>query len=91
MQPLFTAPEDLVGTWTAWGFACTQNSAVGAAVVFRRRRETAAAVAVLAGTYLVATTCGGARSGHRRRKRYGLRGLRGPRPASRRALASARG
>lgn len=55
VQPLFTAPEDLVGTWTAWGFACTQSTAVGAAVVFRRRRETAVAIAVLAGTYLAAT------------------------------------
>ncbi|TYK53171.1 sensor histidine kinase [Actinomadura decatromicini] len=59
-QPLFTAASDRTGSWTAWGFACTLSSAVGAAVVFTRRRHVAAAVAVLAGCYLAATLPGAA-------------------------------
>ncbi|WP_067798795.1 ATP-binding protein [Actinomadura formosensis] len=59
-QPLFTAASDRTGSWTAWGFACTLSSAVGAAVVFTRRRHIAAAVAVLAGCYLAATLPGAA-------------------------------
>ncbi|GAA2265664.1 hypothetical protein GCM10010402_21760 [Actinomadura luteofluorescens] len=59
-QPLFTVPSDRTGSWTAWGFACTLSSAVGAAVVFTRRRHVAAAVAVLAGCYLAATLPGAA-------------------------------
>ncbi|TYB47937.1 sensor histidine kinase [Actinomadura chibensis] len=59
-QPLFTAAPDRTGSWTAWGFACTLSTAVGAAVVFTRRRHVAAAVAVLAGCYLAATLPGAA-------------------------------
>jgi signal transduction histidine kinase len=57
-QPLFTAASDRTGSWTAWGFACTLSTAVGAAVVFARRRHIAVAVAVLAGCYLAATLPG---------------------------------
>lgn len=53
VQPAFVPPGDIVGSWTAWGFACTLGSAYGAAVVFRRRRATALAVLALSGGYLL--------------------------------------
>lgn len=53
LQPAFVPPGDIVGSWTAWGFACTLGSAYGAAVVFRRRRATALAVLALSGGYLL--------------------------------------
>ena len=53
LQPAFVPPGDIVGSWTAWGFACTLGSAYGAAVVFRRRRATALAVLALSCGYLL--------------------------------------
>jgi len=52
-QPAFTSAEDTTGDWTAWGFACTRGSAMGAAIVFARRREVALAVGALVISYLV--------------------------------------
>ncbi|WP_194904117.1 hypothetical protein [Catenulispora rubra] len=51
-QPAFITRADATGSWTAWGFALTLDSAAGAAIVFRRRREVVAAVAPLSGVYL---------------------------------------
>jgi signal transduction histidine kinase len=53
VQPAFVPAGDIVGSWTAWGFACTLGSAYGAAVVFRRRRATALAVLALSCGYLL--------------------------------------
>lgn len=39
LQPLFIGPQDVTGDWTAWGFACTLSTVVGAGVVFVARRE----------------------------------------------------
>lgn len=46
-QPAFTTAQDTTGDWTAWGFACTLSTAMGAAVVFTRRRDVGLAVAAL--------------------------------------------
>ncbi|MFC0042037.1 ATP-binding protein [Actinomadura rayongensis] len=51
-QPAFSSAADRTGSWTAFGFACTLSTAVGAAVAFGRRRETALVVVLLAGCYL---------------------------------------
>lgn len=54
-QPSYIAPRDITGNWTAWGFACTLGTAVGAGIVFTRRRDTALAVVALGGSYLAAS------------------------------------
>jgi signal transduction histidine kinase len=59
-QPAFIASADSTGSWTAWGFALTLSSAVGAAIVFPRRRDIALAVTVLPGCYLLASLPAGA-------------------------------
>ena len=51
-QPLFTAPTDRVGTWTAWGFAVTVGTALGIGIGFPRAWQTWAAATALAVTYL---------------------------------------
>ncbi|MEO3780900.1 ATP-binding protein [Micromonospora sp. B11E3] len=64
-QPAFTTAEDITGDWTAWGFACTLSTAVGASIVFARRREVGFAVAILMICYL-ATALSGAQPGSTR-------------------------
>jgi len=64
-QPAFTTAADVTGDWTAWGFACTLSTAVGAAIVFARRRAVALAVLVLMTCYL-ATALPGVDSGSTR-------------------------
>jgi hypothetical protein len=54
LQPTFTGPRDITGDWTAWAFACTLSTVVGAAIVFPRRREFNFVVALLAVSYLTA-------------------------------------
>ncbi|MDQ1295862.1 MAG: hypothetical protein QG608_3749 [Actinomycetota bacterium] len=54
LQPTFTGPRDITGDWTAWAFACTLSTVVGAAIVFPRRREFSFVVALLAVSYFAA-------------------------------------
>ncbi|MEV7216905.1 ATP-binding protein [Kitasatospora cineracea] len=52
-QPWYLAPEDWVGTWTAWGGALSVNVVFGAAIGLPTRRQTAAATAAVAVAYAV--------------------------------------
>ncbi|ROR45644.1 signal transduction histidine kinase [Kitasatospora cineracea] len=52
-QPWYLAPEDWVGTWTAWGGALSVNAVFGAAIGLPTRGQTAAATAAVAAAYAV--------------------------------------
>ncbi|WP_030464675.1 ATP-binding protein [Kitasatospora sp. NRRL B-11411] len=52
-QPWYLAPEDWVGTWTAWGGALSVNAVFGAAIGLPTRGQTAAATAAVAVAYAV--------------------------------------
>ncbi|MDR3035522.1 MAG: hypothetical protein LBV78_20895 [Kitasatospora sp.] len=52
-QPWYLAPEDWVGTWTAWGGALSVNAVFGAAIGLPTRGQTAAATAAIAVAYAV--------------------------------------
>lgn len=62
-EPLYSAPEDRVGTWIAWGFGAGAAAALATGVGLPRLREAAGGGGVLVVAYLVASVPAGRQTG----------------------------